>query len=201
MTSQPADRYQFDSAGREARALDDHDRPAVVHGDPGLTGRPRQRAGRGSTGRRRRCARPPAVEERVGPPRRAVDQLVAQDEVARRDLRPQRARRARADDAAHAELAHRPHVGPVVHPVGRQLVVDAVAGQEGHAPVADRAEGHGRRRRAVRRVHRDEGDVVEEAVEPGPAEHPDRPGGRSRRGGLRFALAARRLLDGFESLA
>jgi hypothetical protein len=61
--------------------------------------------------------------------------------------------------------------------MGRQLVVDAVAGQEGDPPTLDRADGDGRRRCAVGRVHRHLDDVVEELVEPGAADDPQgRPG-------------------------
>ena len=67
-------------------------------------------------------ARPAAVVERVRATARPVDELVADDELPARQIGPQRARRARADDAPHPELPHRPHVRPVRHAVRRQLV-------------------------------------------------------------------------------
>jgi hypothetical protein len=64
--------------------------------------------------------------------------------------------------------------------VRRQLVVHAVAGQEGDPPIADRPDGDRRRRRAVGRVDRHLDDVVEEGVEARAAEHPDLGRDRSR---------------------
>lgn len=62
--------------------------------------------------------------------------------------------------------------------MGREFVVDAVAGKERHPAALDVADGDSRRRRAVRRVDGDFDDVVEELVEPGAAEDPDRDGPR-----------------------
>ncbi len=55
----------------------------------------------------------------------------------------------------------------------RELVLQAVARDEGDAPSGDRPDRHGRRRRAVRRVDGDLFDVVQEGVETGPAEDAD----------------------------
>ena len=66
------------------------------------------------------------VEERVGAARRTVHELIDHHEIARMDVGLQRARGARRDDRSHPELAHRPHVGPVVDAVRRQLVSAAV---------------------------------------------------------------------------
>jgi hypothetical protein len=114
-----------------------------------------------------------AVVERVPAAARAVDELVADHERPRRQGRIEAARRARADDPVHAELAHRPQVGPVGHRVRRQLVVAAVAGQEGHPLPADVADREAIRRRAVGRVHGHLLGILQERVEPRPAEDAD----------------------------
>ena len=78
-----------------------------------------------------------AFEVGVGPSPGPVDQLIEDHQVARSDVGPQRAHRARADDPAHAQLPERPQVGPGVDGVGRHLVPDAVPGQERHTSPAD----------------------------------------------------------------
>ena len=87
-----------------------------------------------------------ALVEGVGPAPRAVDELVGDDEVARRHPRLERAGGAGPDEAGDAHLPHGPEVGPVVDAVRRQLVAAAVAGQERHPPAGDVADGDGRRR-------------------------------------------------------
>ena len=115
-----------------------------------------------------------AVEERVArPPVRPVDELVEDDELAGRHVLPEGAGGARSDHAGDAEGPQRPHVRPEVDGVGRELVVDAVPGQEGDPAPGDGADGDRRRRRAVRGVDRDRDDVVEELVEAGAPEDPD----------------------------
>src|SRR5256885_325917 len=93
MTSHPAERYQFDSArvGQQRRAQ----LGAVGVGEADV-------------------ADVGTVVEGVAAARRAVDELVEGDEVAGSDVGLQRACRAGADDALHAEHAHGPEVGPVV---------------------------------------------------------------------------------------
>ena len=82
--------------GREARALDHDDRPSRVHRQAEL--RARGEEGRAQVGAvgigRRHVADGGAVEERVLAARRAIDELVADDERARR-------RSARSEPAAH----------------------------------------------------------------------------------------------------
>ena len=77
------------------------------------------------------------VEEGVGAAPRAVDELVADDQFSRMDVLAQRSGGEGADHPAHAELVEGPQVGPRVHAMGRELVVQAVAGEEGDATVAD----------------------------------------------------------------
>ena len=164
-------------AGREARALDDHHRAAVADVEPLLAARldEQRRAATGSTGRRPRRASSPGRRRtcRARPLVRSTNWSQTTN-VPGGTSRAQRARGARADDAAHAELAQRPHVGAVRDAVRRQLVVAAVARQErdAHAAhVADaRCESDGG---AVRRVDGDLLDVVEERVEPRAAEDAD----------------------------
>ena len=114
-----------------------------------------------------------ALVERVLAPVRAVDELVADDELAELEVGLQRARRVRADDPPDAELLHRPDVRAVVDLRGRQLVRAAVPRQERDALAADVADRDGRRRRAVRRVDRHLLDVVEQRVEAAAAEDAD----------------------------
>ena len=126
MTSHPIDPNQRDSARVENRG------PCTTTiVPPSCTARPSSAAAATSTARslgvvglgERHVVHLGPVEERVGAARRAVDQLVHHHEVARMDVGLQRARGARRDDRSHPELAHRPHVGPVVDAVRRQLVV------------------------------------------------------------------------------
>ena len=111
--------------------------------------------------------------EGVGPAPGAVDELVDHHEVARMDVGLQRADRAGRQQGADTQLLHRPDVGPVGDGVGCQLVVAAVAGQEGDPPARHRPDRDRRRRGAVRGVELDRLDVVEEGVEARAAEHPD----------------------------
>ena len=155
MTSQPADGEPRRLGARgEPRALDHHDRAAFVHGMP--SSRPRAtmtpahhvavRVGEGDVRRDR------PVVERVRAVARAVDELIADHEVAGLHVRLQRAARVGPEHPLDAQLLHRPHVGPVRDLVRRELVLQAVAGDERHAAAADLAD-HGRRAgRPVRRV-------------------------------------------------
>lgn len=69
----------------------------------------------------------------------AVDDLVGDDKVHGADVLLQGADGAEGDDGAHAEVAQGGDVGAGGHLVGGQLVVQAVAGQEGdgHAVVLE----------------------------------------------------------------
>ena len=102
------------------------------------------------------------VVERVGPTVRPVDELVAQDEVAGLDVALERTGGTRRDHRLHAEGAHRPDVGPVVDPVGRDRVTPAVTGEERDLPVGDGGEEERVGRGAVRGVDLDLPDVVEQ---------------------------------------
>jgi hypothetical protein len=115
----------------------------------------------------------PIVVERVGSAPGAVDELVEDDEVARVQLGLQRPGGARRHEAAHAELPHRPHVGPVGDGGGDELVLVPVSGEEGDPASGHGADGDRRGGSAVGRVHIDFRDVVEELVEPRSAEDPD----------------------------
>ena len=123
--------------------------------------------GRGEVGHDR------AVVERVGAAARPVDELVAHDEVARLDVRLERAGRARRDDGLHAERAHRPDIGPVVDPVRRDRVAPTVARQEGDPAAGDVGQEERVRRRAVGRIDLDLAHVLEQRVEARAAEHAD----------------------------
>ena len=114
-----------------------------------------------------------AVVERRRPAAGAVHQLVADDELARLDVRLEAAGRARPHHAFHPELLEGPQVGPVRDLVRRELVLHPVAWDEGDRPALDRADGDGRRWLAPRRIDLDFADVVEERIEAGAAEHPD----------------------------
>ena len=126
-----------------------------------------------------------AVVERVRAAARAVDELVADDELAQLELGLERARGVRADDPADAELPHRPDVRPVRDRVRRQLVLAAVAREERDALAADLADRERRRRLPVRRLDLDLLDVLEERVEAGAAEDADLSLGTGLLGGLR----------------
>lgn len=73
-----------------------------------------------------------ALEEGEGAdPLGAVDDLIGHHEVARADLLLQAADGAEGDDGAHADTAEGGNVGAVGHLVRRELVVQAMARQEG----------------------------------------------------------------------
>ena len=132
------------------------------------------------------------VEERVGSARRAVDELIDDDELTGMDVRLQRARRARRDDRAHTELVHRPDVGPVGDAVRRELVPASVAREERDPAIADGADRDRSGRRAVRGVERDRLDVVEEGVEARAAEDADVGAGHGSVAGAARARRRRR---------
>lgn len=72
----------------------------------------------------------------------AVDDLVGDYEVARADLLLQRANGGEGDDGAHAEVTQRRDVGLVLHLVGRKLVGETVAREEGDGHIlAGRGRG------------------------------------------------------------
>ncbi len=180
MTSHPAaaEPARLGSGG-EAGALDHHHRArAVGYGADVRRGLGQDVAELGAVGvGEAHVAEHGSVDEGVGASPRAVDQLVADDQLPGMDVGAQRTGGERADHAAHAELAEGPQVGPRVHPVGRVLVVLSVAGEEGDGPVADRRQGHRSRRRTVGGVDGELRDVVEEPVEAAAADHGDLGGG------------------------
>lgn len=105
----------------------------------------------------------------------AVDDLVRDDEVHGADLLAQGADGGEADDGAHAQRPQGGDVGAGGDLVRRELVVLAVAGQEGdgHAAVF---EDQDRRRRITpgrQRVYACDGHVAVDLVEPGAADDGD----------------------------
>ena len=178
MTSQPADANQADSARVENRG------PSITTTVPrSCSGIRSSRPFAIVTLAHRRAVRvgerdvrgDGAVVERVRPVARAVDQLVADHEVARLHGRLQRAARVRAEHAGHAELLHGPDVRPVGDPVRRELVLHAVAGDEGHRPAADVAD-----RPAARRACRTACRRRRSRSAPGTSRSPSRRTRRSR---------------------
>src|SRR5258706_15973950 len=115
-----------------------------------------------------------AVRASPGP----VDELVANDELARLDVCLKAARRVGPDNPIDSQLFESPYVGAVVDRGRWDGVLRTVARQEGDPPA-----GHGADRDAVagltvRRAEFDQLDVVQELVEPRPPEHSD--AGRAR---------------------
>ena len=109
---------------------------------------------------------PPGVEVRRRPAAGAVDQLIGHHHRTGTQVRREAADRARPEDAPHAQRPQRPHVGAVGHGVRRELVLDAVAGQERHLVIADGADGDRCARGAVRGVEADAARIgAEERVE------------------------------------
>ena len=90
-----------------------------------------------------------AVVKRIRAARRAVYELVGDDEMARRDVRLQRADGVGRDNARDAQTLERPQIGLVGDFVRRQGVGLAVPGQEG-----DPAAGDGRQARSCRSAGR-----------------------------------------------
>jgi hypothetical protein len=70
------------------------------------------------------------ITETMGPAPAVVDQLVGQNQRARRQGRVDAADGIDRNHLAHAGLAQRIDIGPVVDPVRRNAVRIAVAGQE-----------------------------------------------------------------------
>jgi hypothetical protein len=160
---------------REPRPLDDDDRAAVADGDAELAGRldedpPQVGAVRVGGGDVRRL-RP--VVERVRAAARPVDELVADDELPEREVGPERAGCAWADDPADAQLAQRPQVRAKRDAVRRELVAAPVPRQERDALPADVADHDRGRRLSVRGLDLHLLGVVEQRGEPTAAEDPD----------------------------
>jgi hypothetical protein len=105
-----------------------------------------------------------ALEEGKGPDALcAVDGLVGHHEVARAHVLLQRADGGEGDDGADADAPQRGHVGAVPDLMRGELVVQAVAREEGHGHGLARRgrgmvqDGDGRRRLAPRRVDLERG--------------------------------------------
>lgn len=127
----------------------------------------------------------PLLEEGEGPDALgAVDGLVRHDKVHGLDLLPQRADGGEGDDGAHADVAQGGDVGAVGHLVRRELVVDAVARDEGDEVAAVLEDLHRRRREAPGRlrVERGDGDEALELAQARAADDADVDGLCSRAG-------------------
>ena len=94
----------------------------------------------------------------------AVDDLVRHDKVHGLDLLLQRADGGEGDDGAHADVAQGGDVGAVGHLVRRELVVHAVARDEGDVVAVVLEDLHRRRREAPGRLRAERGDG-DEALE------------------------------------
>ena len=82
----------------------------------------------------------------------AVEELVGQDDFARRVIVLERADRADADDPFHAKLLHAMDIGAVRNFARQELVAAGVAGQEDDLVPGELALDVGVRGRAERRV-------------------------------------------------
>src|SRR5580765_6061728 len=176
ITSQPASWNHFDSARVEKRG------PWIVTTvPPSWTGIPSSLAVSTSSARRsgqygsaaETCVVSGAVVEGVRTAARAVDELVADDELAEPQLRFQRPGGVRPDDAADAELLHPPDIRSIGDRVRRQLVIGPMTRQEGDALALELTEHKRPRRLAVRGLELHLLDVVEERVEARAPEDPD----------------------------
>src|SRR5207248_2557168 len=103
----------------------------------------------------------------------AIDELVADHEIAGPHVPLQAAGRARAEQPTDADRPHRPDVGAVVHRVRGVLVTTAVPGHKGHAPALDLADVEHVARRPVGRLDAVLLGVLEQAIETRPPEDPD----------------------------
>ena len=160
---------------REARALDHDDRPALAHRQPELpAGGQQRRAQIGAVGiGRRHVPHLGAVEEGVLAARRAIDELVANDERPGRQIGAQRARSAGRDDARDADRAQSPEVRAIGNAVRRELVPQSVPRQEGGRHTPDRRNRDRCRRRPVGRLGLGRALRLEQLVEPGAADDAD----------------------------
>lgn len=105
----------------------------------------------------------------------AVDDLVGDDEIHGLDLLAQRADGGEGDDGAHADGAQGGNIGAGGNLVGSQLVVEAVAGEEGDGVAVVLEDHKGRRGRAPGSdgVEGGDGDVALELGEAGAADDGD----------------------------
>lgn len=100
-----------------------------------------------------------ALEERERPYALcAVDDLVGEDKVHGLDLLPQRPDGREGDHAADADVPEGGNVGPVGHLVGRELVVQPMAGEERDVDAVVGEDVDGRRGLAPRRDGVENGD-------------------------------------------
>src|SRR5207249_8885112 len=84
----------------------------------------------------------------------AIDELIADHEVAGLDGWLKAARGGGRNQTGYAELGHRPQVGAIVDRVRRDAVPRAVAREKSHAHVADMANRNGVAGRPVWRLDR-----------------------------------------------
>ena len=114
----------------------------------------------------------------VSPAPRAIDELVANDEVPWSDVRLQAARRDRRDDALDTQLFECPQVRSVVDRRGRDRVPGTMPGQKSDTVAGDVADGYRVARLSIWRIGLDELDLIEQFVESRAAKDSNR--GRSR---------------------
>ena len=105
----------------------------------------------------------------------AIDDLVGNDKVHGLDLLAKGADGGEGDDAADADVSQGGDAGAVGHLVGRELVVQAVAGEEGDvgAVVGEDADGRGRRAPGGDGVEHGDGLVALQLAQAGAADYGD----------------------------
>jgi hypothetical protein len=101
-----------------------------------------------------------------------IDELIDHHEVFDLEMWLERPDRARGHDGAHSESGERPDIGAERDPMSDELVGVAVAGEERHPTVSERADSYRPGRRSEGRADLDVGRVVEEVVEAGATEDP-----------------------------
>src|SRR5579872_2513831 len=162
-------------ARREARPLNDDDRPVVVRRNADLL----ELVDRDRTQLRTirickrdvRCNR--AVVKRILAARRAIDDLIAYDHLTGRNFGIERTARRRSDDARDAELFHRPQVCAVIDRLRRKAMIFSVPRQKRDFLAGDFAERNLVARSAVRSLHPDLARVLDQRIKPGSTKNAD----------------------------
>lgn len=104
-----------------------------------------------------------------------VNDLVGDDKVHGLDVLLERAHGRESNDASHADMSKSSNVGSVGNFVRRELVMEAVAGQEGNvdAFVGEDADGRGRRTPGRHGIELGDGLIPLELAETGAADDGD----------------------------